>query len=90
MFHIHVVLFTYIFKITVISTVYRSLGCTIHEMATTKPPWGELPPEAAMFQIGIGQTVPGLPDHLPSQLKDVFNQCLSRLIFIYYHACSRS
>ena len=47
-------------------------------MATTKPPWGEFPPEAAMFQIGIGQTVPGLPDHLAAELKDLFNQCLRR------------
>ena len=47
-------------------------------MAVTKPPWGELPPEAAMFQIGIGQSVPLLPDNLSVQLKDIFRQCISR------------
>ena len=48
----------------------------------TKPPWGELPPEAAMFQIGIGHDVPMLPDHLSLQLKDIINQCLARYIII--------
>ena len=60
----------------------RSLGCTIHEMACTKPPWGEYPPEAAMFQIGIGNTVPGLPDTLPPELRDFFNLCLLRYVYI--------
>lgn len=49
-------------------------------MAITKPPWGELPPEAAMFQIGTGQSVPGLPDHLSIELKTLFSDCLSRYI----------
>ena len=47
-------------------------------MTLTKPPWGELPPEAAMFQIGIGQDVPMLPKRVSIQLKDIINQCLTR------------
>ncbi len=31
-----------------------------------------------MFQIGIGQSVPVLPDHLSVQLKDMFHQCINR------------
>ena len=31
-----------------------------------------------MFQIGIGQSVPLLPDNLSVQLKDIFRQCISR------------
>jgi mitogen-activated protein kinase kinase kinase 19 len=62
-----------------------SLGCTIHEMVMTKPPWGELPPEAAMFQIGIGQTVPQLPDHLSHDIKLLYNSCLSRYLLIVKH-----
>ena len=52
-----------------VSTQYRSTGCTVHEMVTTHPPWGDLPPEAAMFKIGVGQTIPSLPDHVNSSLK---------------------
>lgn len=73
-------------KINIICQIYfifRSLACTVYEMATTKPPWGELPPEAAMFQIGIGQSVPGLPDHLSVELKTLFSACLSRYV-IYF------
>lgn len=47
-------------------------------MVVTKPPWGELPPEAAMFQIGIGQSIPLLPDHLTADIKQLYTNCLSR------------
>ena len=60
--------------------LFRSLSCTVHEMATTKPPWGELPPEAAMFHIGMGHSVPGLPDHLSIELKTLFSDCLSKYV----------
>lgn len=56
----------------------------MHEMAITKPPWGELSPEAAMFKIGIGQSVPGLPDHLSFELKALFSDCLSRYDVIHF------
>lgn len=58
--------------------IYRSTGCTIHEMVTTHPPWGDLPPEAAMFKIGVGQTVPSLPDHINPSLKEFYHLCLIR------------
>ena len=50
-------------------------------MAMTKPPWGELPPEAAMFHIGLGQNVLILPDRLSLQLRDIINLCLTRLCY---------
>jgi hypothetical protein len=55
-----------------------SLGATVHEMATTHPPWGKLLPEAAMFQIGIGRSFPMLPDEISSELKDLYQLCLAR------------
>lgn len=55
-----------------------SLGCTVHEMATTKPPWADYPPEAAMFQIGIGRAIPPPPDHLSAKLRNFFFSCLER------------
>lgn len=60
------------------STQHRSTGCTVHEMVTTHPPWGDLPPEAAMFKIGVGQTIPSLPDHISSSLKEFYHLCLIR------------
>lgn len=57
---------------------YRSTGCTVHEMVTTHPPWGDLPPEAAMFKIGVGQNIPNLPDHISSSLKEFYHLCLIR------------
>lgn len=56
----------------------RSTGCTVHEMVTTHPPWGDLPPEAAMFRIGVGQTIPNLPDHVSSSLREFYHLCLIR------------
>lgn len=55
-----------------------SLGCTVHEMALTKPPWADFPPEAAMFQIGIGKAVPPPPDHLSPTIREFFYSCLTR------------
>ena len=58
----------------------RSLGATIHEMATTKPPWGTLVPEAAMFQIGIGKSFPSLPEEVSDSLNDLYRKCLTRSV----------
>eukprot|EP00117_Sycon_ciliatum_P003041 scpid28808/ scgid8001/ Mitogen-activated protein kinase kinase kinase 2; MAPK/ERK kinase kinase 2 len=38
-----------------------SLGCTVIEMITGKPPWGDLEPMAALFRIGTCQSGPDLP-----------------------------
>jgi len=39
-----------------------SLGCTVVEMLTGKPPLGHLEPAAAMFRIGSEPTEPTLPE----------------------------
>ena len=59
-------------------TTCRSLGATVHEMVTTKPPWGGLVPEAAMFQIGIGKLFPALPEDVSESLNDFYRRCLTR------------
>ncbi|ESW24217.1 hypothetical protein PHAVU_004G112000 [Phaseolus vulgaris] len=55
-----------------------SLGCTVLEMATTKPPWSQFEGVAAMFKIGNSKELPTIPDHLSSEGKDFVRKCLQR------------
>ncbi|XP_010553522.1 PREDICTED: mitogen-activated protein kinase kinase kinase YODA-like [Tarenaya hassleriana] len=55
-----------------------SLGCTVLEMATTKPPWSQYEGVPAMFKIGNSKELPEIPDHLSDEGKDFVRQCLQR------------
>ncbi|XP_074327509.1 mitogen-activated protein kinase kinase kinase YODA-like [Apium graveolens] len=55
-----------------------SLGCTVLEMATTKPPWSQLEGAAAIFKIGHTEELPELPQHLSGDCKDFIRRCLQR------------
>uniref|UniRef100_A0A7N0SVN8 mitogen-activated protein kinase kinase kinase n=1 Tax=Kalanchoe fedtschenkoi TaxID=63787 RepID=A0A7N0SVN8_KALFE len=55
-----------------------SLGCTVLEMATTKPPWSQYEGVAAMFKIGNSKELPAIPNHLSEDGKDFVKQCLQR------------
>ncbi|XP_043696693.1 mitogen-activated protein kinase kinase kinase YODA-like [Telopea speciosissima] len=55
-----------------------SLGCTVLEMATTKPPWGQYEGVVAMFKIGNSKELPAIPDHLSDEGKDFVRECLQR------------
>ncbi|KAD7477956.1 hypothetical protein E3N88_01092 [Mikania micrantha] len=55
-----------------------SLGCTILEMATSKPPWGQYEGVAAIFKIGNSKDMPEIPDHLSNDAKSFIRQCLQR------------
>ncbi|KAG8659179.1 hypothetical protein MANES_02G020500v8 [Manihot esculenta] len=55
-----------------------SLGCTVLEMATTKPPWSQYEGVAAMFKIGNSKELPAFPDNLSDDGKDFVRQCLQR------------
>lgn len=54
-----------------------SLGCTVIEMATGKPPWSEYEGAAAMFKV-FKSEVPSIPDTLSAEGKDFIAQCLHR------------
>ncbi|XP_032238583.1 mitogen-activated protein kinase kinase kinase 2 isoform X2 [Nematostella vectensis] len=41
-----------------------SVGCTVVEMLTTKPPWADFEPMAALFKIATQPTEPELPSDL--------------------------
>uniref|UniRef100_A0A1D1XXW5 mitogen-activated protein kinase kinase kinase n=1 Tax=Anthurium amnicola TaxID=1678845 RepID=A0A1D1XXW5_9ARAE len=55
-----------------------SLGCTVLEMATSKPPWSQYEGIAAMFKIGNSKELPTIPDHLSDEGKGFIRQCLQR------------
>lgn len=59
-----------------------SLGCTIIEMATGRPPWeggdGTSNPLTLMLQISKNQSIPNLPMHLSKEALDFLGKCFER------------
>ncbi|KAL6139239.1 hypothetical protein ACLB2K_064516 [Fragaria x ananassa] len=54
-----------------------SVGCTVIEMATGKPPWSEKYQEvAALFHIGTTKSHPPIPEHISFEAKDFLLKCL--------------
>ena len=48
----------------------RSMGCTVVEMLTEKPPWAEFEAMAAIFKIATQPTNPKLPPHVSDYTRD--------------------
>ncbi|KAK1316992.1 Mitogen-activated protein kinase kinase kinase NPK1 [Acorus calamus] len=56
-----------------------SVGCTVIEMATGKPPWSQQYQEvAALFHIGTTKSHPPIPEHLSEEAKDFLLKCLQK------------
>nr|XP_020024004.1 mitogen-activated protein kinase kinase kinase 19 isoform X3 [Castor canadensis] len=56
-----------------------SIGCTVFEMATGKPPLASMDRMAAMFYIGAHRgLMPPLPDHFSEHAADFVRMCLTR------------
>ncbi|KAG9149227.1 hypothetical protein Leryth_003218, partial [Lithospermum erythrorhizon] len=55
-----------------------SLGCTLIEMATGKPPWSQYEGVAALFKISNSNELPPIPDSLSEEGKDFIRKCLQR------------
>ncbi|XP_025053354.1 mitogen-activated protein kinase kinase kinase 19 isoform X5 [Alligator sinensis] len=59
-----------------------SIGCTVFEMATGKPPLASMNRIAAMFYIGARRgLMPPLPDHFSGIAADFVHVCLTRSSF---------
>ncbi|KAJ1417114.1 Serine/threonine-protein kinase, active site [Sesbania bispinosa] len=61
-----------------------SVGCTVIEMATGKPPWSQQYQQevAALFHIGTTKSHPPIPDHLSVGAKDFLLKCLHKEPFL--------
>ncbi|KAL7210469.1 hypothetical protein ACSBR1_031927 [Camellia fascicularis] len=56
-----------------------SVGCTIIEMATGKPPWSQQYQEvAALLHIGTTKSHPPIPEHLSAEAADFLLKCLQK------------
>ncbi|XP_057960481.1 mitogen-activated protein kinase kinase kinase NPK1-like isoform X2 [Malania oleifera] len=56
-----------------------SVGCTVIEMATGKPPWSQQYQEvAALFHIGTTKSHPPIPEHLSAEAKHFLQKCLQK------------
>ncbi|ESP00814.1 hypothetical protein LOTGIDRAFT_64389, partial [Lottia gigantea] len=55
-----------------------SIGCTVFEMATRKPPWSNMNPMAAIFAIGSDKPVPQLSESFSVLARQFVNACLTR------------
>lgn len=56
-----------------------SIGCTVFEMATRKPPWSNMNPMAAIFAIGSPERpVPSLDEKFSDEARNFVAQCMTR------------
>ncbi|KAL5993272.1 hypothetical protein ACLOJK_014196 [Asimina triloba] len=57
-----------------------SLGCTVIEMATGRPPWGDdvSNPLAAVYKIACSEEIPQLPAGFSAEGLDFLRKCLER------------
>lgn len=57
-----------------------SLGCTVIEMATGRPPWSDevSNPVAAMLKIACSNQIPSFPSHFSREGLDFLSKCLER------------
>ncbi|EPY75933.1 Mitogen-activated protein kinase kinase kinase 2-like protein [Camelus ferus] len=74
-----------------------SVGCTVVEMLTEKPPWAEFEAMAAIFKIATQPTNPKLPPHVSDYTRDFLKRIfveaklrpptdeLLRHTFVHYH-----
>ena len=65
----------------------RSIGCTIIEMLTTKPPFSQFEPMTALYNIGAGRIGPEIPKTISRKLRKLLNKCFERDPYFRPSAC---
>ncbi|TVU05834.1 hypothetical protein EJB05_49018, partial [Eragrostis curvula] len=56
-----------------------SVGCTVIEMATGKPPWShEYQEVSLLYYVGTTKSHPPIPEHLSPEAKDFLLKCLQK------------
>lgn len=66
-------------KVVCIFHSSRSVGCTIVEMLTTKPPWAEFESMAALYKIAMEKRPHfTLPNHISELCHDVLSKAFDR------------
>jgi mitogen-activated protein kinase kinase kinase len=56
-----------------------SVGCTVIEMATGRPPWSEFADQiSALFTIATSDDMPAIPNYFSDEGKDFLAQCFRR------------
>jgi len=60
----------------------RSVGCLVCEFITGKPPYYELPPMAAIFQI-VGSAHPPLPEGLSEVNIPLYQRTFLRIFYLF-------
>ncbi len=58
----------------------RSVGCTVVEMLTGKPPLGDLKPQQAMYRLGSSDTEPTMPEGISLDALELLQASLARLV----------
>ena len=54
-----------------------SVGCTVIELLTSKPPYYDVPPYAALYRIVQDETVP-IPNNLPEEVLEFLHLCFQK------------
>ncbi|XP_041467063.1 mitogen-activated protein kinase kinase kinase 2-like isoform X2 [Lytechinus variegatus] len=57
-----------------------SIGCTVVEMLTTKPPWADYEAMAAIFKIATQPTDPVLPQSVSNDARNFLNLCFKKTL----------
>lgn len=67
-------------KIYVCLFICRSIGCTVVEMLTTKPPWADYEAMAAIFKIATQETEPSLPQSVSQDARNFLSLCFKKIL----------
>lgn len=57
-----------------------SIGCTVVEMLTTKPPWADYEAMAAIFKIATQETEPSLPQSVSQDARNFLSLCFKKIL----------